>query len=42
MNILQITQTLQIFTKIIKTEIINKSNQDAKLEGLVDETKWSN
>ncbi len=36
------TQTLQLFTKIIKTEIIYNSNQHCKLEGLVDENKWSN
>ena len=33
---------LLLFTNINKTEIIYKSNLDAKLEGLVDETKWSN
>ncbi len=37
-NILQNTRTLQLLTKIIKTESIYKSNKDAKLEGLVDET----
>ncbi len=36
------TQTLQLFTEMIKTEIIYKSNQDALLEGLIDETKLSN
>jgi hypothetical protein len=36
------TQTLQIFTKIVKTESIYKSNSNAKLEGLVDKTKWGN
>jgi hypothetical protein len=41
-NILQNTQTLQLLTKIIKTENIYKSNKDAKLEGLVDETMWPN
>jgi hypothetical protein len=40
--ILENTQTLQLFTKIIKTESIFKSNTDAKLEGLIEETKWSN
>ncbi len=39
---LQITQTLQLFTKILKTEIIYKSNLNGKVEGLVDETKWYN
>ncbi len=33
-NILQNTQTLQLFTKIIETEIIHKSFQNAKWEGL--------
>ncbi len=32
-------QTLQLFTKDIKTESIYKSNWNAKVEGLVDETK---
>ncbi len=41
-NILQNTQTLQLLTKIIKTENIYESNWDAKLEGLADETKCSN
>ncbi len=36
------TQTLQLFTKIIKTEIIYESKKIANLEGLVDETKGSN
>jgi hypothetical protein len=40
-TILQNTQTLQQFTKIIKTESIYKSNYNAKLKGLVDETKQS-
>jgi len=31
-----------MFTEIIKTESIHKSNQNAKLEGWVDETKWLN
>jgi hypothetical protein len=31
-----------IILMIIKTEIIYKSTLDAKLEGLVDETKWFN
>jgi hypothetical protein len=35
-------QTLQLFTMIIKTESVYKSNQNAKLEGLGAETKWSN
>ncbi len=34
---MQNTQTLQLFTQIIKTESIYKSNWNAKLEGLVDE-----
>ncbi len=38
-NILQNTQTLQLFTKKIKTENIYKSNYGAKLESLVDETQ---
>ncbi len=38
-NIFQNTQTLQLFTKMTKTESIYKSNWDAKAEeGLVDET----
>jgi hypothetical protein len=37
----QNTQTLQLFTEIIKTGHIYKSNLNAKLEGLVGETKWS-
>jgi hypothetical protein len=40
--ILQDTQTLQLFTKIIKTESIYKSYCNAKLGGLGSETKWSN
>jgi hypothetical protein len=40
--ILQNTQTLQLFMKIIRTEIISKSNLFAKLEGLAGETFWSN
>ncbi len=36
------TQTLQQFTEIINKESTYKSNQNAKLEGLVEETKWSN
>jgi hypothetical protein len=40
--ILENTQTLQLFTKIIKTESKYKMNSDAKLGGLVDEIKWSN
>jgi hypothetical protein len=34
-------QTLQLFTEIIKTESIYKSYQNAKLEGLGLESKWS-
>jgi hypothetical protein len=37
----QNTHTLQLFTKIIKTETIYKSNQNAKLKGSGKETKWS-
>jgi hypothetical protein len=40
-NILQNTQLLQLFTEIIKTEIIYKSNKDATIEG-TNETEWSN
>ena len=36
--ILQKTQTLQQFTKIIKIEIGYITNRDGKLEELVDET----
>jgi hypothetical protein len=36
------TQTLQLFTEINKAESMYKCNRNAKLEGLVDETKWSN
>ncbi len=39
---MQRTQTLQLFTKIIETEIIYKSYKNAKLEDLVSETKLSN
>jgi hypothetical protein len=39
---MQSTQTLQQFTKIIKTETIFKSDLIAKLEGLGAETKWPN
>ena len=38
---MQNTQTLKLFSKINKTESIYKSYYNAKLEGLVDETKWS-
>jgi hypothetical protein len=40
-NILQKKQTLKLFTEINKTEIFYKSYKNAKLEGLVDVTKWS-
>ncbi len=40
--ILQNTQTLQLFKKIIKTESIYKRNQNPKLNGSGSETKWSN
>jgi hypothetical protein len=36
-NILQSAQTLQLFTKIIKTESIYESNEIDKLEGLDEE-----
>ncbi len=42
MNVFQNKQTLQLFTEIINTEMFYKNKQDAKLEGKVDETKWSN
>jgi hypothetical protein len=35
-------QTLQLFIKIVKTVSIYKGNKDAKLEGLGEETQWSN
>jgi hypothetical protein len=34
-------QTLQLFTTMIKTEIICEGNLNDKLENLVDETKRS-
>ncbi len=37
----QNTQTLQLFEKKIKTEIIYISDQNAMLDGLGSETKWS-
>jgi hypothetical protein len=40
--ILQNTQTLQLFTKIIKTGSIHKSYYNTRLEGLGSETKGSN
>jgi hypothetical protein len=36
------TQTIQLLTKIIKTESIYKSNENAKLESFGEETKRSN
>ncbi len=33
-------QTLQLFTKIIKIESINKGNKNAKVDGLDEETKF--
>ncbi len=39
---MQNTQTLQQFTKIIKTECIYKSFLNANMEDLGTETKWSN
>ncbi len=36
------TQTLQLFTKIIKMGSIHKSNRNAELDGLGVQTKWSN
>ncbi len=38
----QNTQILQLFTKIIKTESIYKSDENATLRGLGEETKRSN
>ncbi len=35
-------QNMQLFTKINKIECIYKSNLNAKLKGLGEETKWSN
>jgi len=40
-NILQNTQTLKQFTKVIKTESIYESNLNANLNALNDEAKWS-
>jgi hypothetical protein len=40
-KLIENTHTLQLFKEIIKTEGVYKSNENAKLEGLVDETKWS-
>ncbi len=40
--IFQNTQTLQLRTKIIETEIIYKSNYNVELEGLGGENVWSN
>ena len=37
----QNTQTLQLFTVIIKTESTCKCHNNAKLVGLSAETKWS-
>ncbi len=37
-NILHYTRTLELFKTIIKTEIIYKSYQNAKLEGLGEKT----
>ncbi len=39
---MQNTQTLQLFTMNIKTEIIHKSYQNAKLKGSGSENLWSN
>jgi len=39
---MQNTQTMQLFTKIIKTESIYKSYYKHQTEGLGSETKWSN
>ncbi len=38
----QKTQTLQIFTEVIKQKSIYKSNLIVWLEGLVDKNEWSN
>ncbi len=38
---MQNTQSLQLFTKIIKTESIYKSYSNGKLEGLVEKTKMT-
>jgi hypothetical protein len=39
---MQRTQTSQLFTRIIEKESIYKSYKNAKLKGLVSETKLSN
>ncbi len=40
--IFQNTQTLQLHTKIIETEIIYKSNYNVELEGMGGDNVWSN
>ncbi len=40
--ILQNTQTLQLFTKIIKQKVLTKVIKNAKMGGLGSVTKWSN
>jgi hypothetical protein len=41
-NILQDTQIYHLFTKIIKTESIYRSYENAMLEGFDVRTQWSN
>jgi len=41
-NIVQNTQTLQLFRKKIKQKVLIQNNLNAKLDSWVDETKWSN